>query len=151
MDTCGALHDLEGAAGDPLQLVQVLVVPAAVAAAGEEPVAAVVGDDQAVALHRQSDRLRGTAEAAETVTGLQSQAQAHRRRARGGGVTGAGGGGVAPGVAGAREGDANRMFEAAGGDLVVADETGEDRQAGGVGRGPALRSARRRAQVPFGP
>src|SRR5262245_48078787 len=54
----GALDHLEGAAGDALQLVQVLVVPALVAAAAEVPVGAVVGDDQAVALHRQRDRLR---------------------------------------------------------------------------------------------
>src|ERR1044072_3383296 len=46
----GAAHDLEGAAGDPLQLAQVLVVPAPVAAAAEEPVGAVVGDDHPVAL-----------------------------------------------------------------------------------------------------
>src|SRR3954471_20755563 len=105
MYACGALHDLEGAAGDPLQLVEVAVVPAAIAAAGEEPVAAVVGDDQAVALHRQGDRLRGAAEAAESVAGLQAQPQAHRRRARVRGVAGAVRGRMDPGVASALEGD----------------------------------------------
>src|SRR6187397_2835288 len=38
----------------------------------------------------------------------------------------------------------------AGGDLVVTDEAGEDRQAGGVGRGPAVGAAGGGAQVPFG-
>ena len=56
-----------------------------------------------------------------------------------------------PGVAGALEGDADRVVEVAGGGLVVADEAGEDRQPGGVGRGPALGAAGGGAQVPVGP
>ena len=56
-----------------------------------------------------------------------------------------------PGVAGALDGDADRVFDVAGGGLVVADEAGEDRQAGGVGRGPAVGAAGGGAQVPGGP
>ena len=70
MDACPTLHDLEGATGYPLQLVEVVVVPALVARAGEEPVGAVVGDDQPVVLHRQSDRAGSAAEAAEAVARL---------------------------------------------------------------------------------
>jgi hypothetical protein len=55
----GAADDLEGAAGDPLQLIEVLVVPAAVAGAAEEPVGAVVGDDRPVALPRVGDERDG--------------------------------------------------------------------------------------------
>ena len=36
-----------------------------------------------------------------------------------------------------------RVVDVAGGDLVVADEAGEDRQAGGVGRRPAAPAAAR--------
>ena len=54
----GAAHDLEGAAGDRLELVEVLVVPAPVAAAAEVPVGAVVGDDHPVALEGDGDRPR---------------------------------------------------------------------------------------------
>src|SRR5215218_8966135 len=115
--SCSAFHHLEGAAGDPLQLVQVLVVPAAVAGSGEEPVGAVVGNDQAVALHRQGNGLRRAAELAEAVAGREAQAQAHRRGARRVGVAGAVGGWVDPGVAGALEGDADRVVDSARGGL----------------------------------
>jgi len=57
---------------------------------------------------------------------------------------------VDPSVAGALEGDADRVVEVAGGDLVVADEAGEDRQPGGVGGGPAVGAAGGGAQVPRG-
>src|ERR1700710_3202578 len=73
-----ALDHLEGAAGDALELIEVLVVPAAVAAAAEVPVGAVVGDDQAVALHRFGDHLGAAAEAAETVAGLEPPPRPHR-------------------------------------------------------------------------
>jgi len=59
-------------------------------------------------------------------------------------------GGVDVGVAGAVEGDADGMVQAAGGDFVIADEAGEDRQAGGVGGGPSLGAQRGRGQVPLG-
>src|ERR1044072_36985 len=144
----GAAHDLEGAAGDPLQLAQVLVVPAPVAAAAEEPVGAVVGDDHPVALQRFGYDPGAAAEAAEAVAGLEAQPHSHRRGAGAGCVAGAVGGGVDPGVAGALEGDPDRVVEAAVGDLVVADEAGEDRQPGGVGRGPGVRPQGARAQVP---
>jgi hypothetical protein len=57
---------------------------------------------------------------------------------------------VNPGVAGAVEGDADRVFEVAGGDFVVADEAGEDRQAGGVGGSPAIGAEGGRVEVPGG-
>src|SRR3954454_19894051 len=63
VDAGGALDDFEGTAGDPLELVEVLVVPAGIAAAADVPVGAVVGDDHAVALHRRRDHLRLAAEA----------------------------------------------------------------------------------------
>ena len=53
-----------------------------------------------------------------------------------------------PGVAGGVEGDPDRVLDAPGADLVVADQAGEDRQPGCVGRGVAVGAQRRRAQVP---
>ena len=47
-----------------------------------------------------------------------------------------------------RRGEAERVVDRARRDLVVAREAGEDRQAGGVGRGPAGRAELVRAQVP---
>ena len=45
-------------------------------------------------------------------------------------------------------GEAQRMPDRTGRDLVVADEAGQDRQARGVGTRPAGRAKRVRAQVP---
>jgi hypothetical protein len=42
-------------------------------------------------------------------------------------------------LAGLRHGEAQGVMDGAGGDLVVAGEAGEDRQAGGVGGGPGVR------------
>src|SRR4051794_4868093 len=78
----GALHDLEGAARNPLQLVQVLVVPTPVAGAAEVPVAAVVGHQPAVLLQRLGDHLGAAAEPGEDEVRLQPQPQAHRRGVR---------------------------------------------------------------------
>src|SRR5689334_1610807 len=146
--TGGALDYLEGAAGNALQLIEVLVVPAAVATAAEEPVGSVVGDDHAVALERFGDHAGAAAEAAEPVARPEPQARPHRRRACARRVAGAVRGGMEPSVPGAVEGDADRVFEVARGDLVIADEAGEDRQPGGIGRGPRVRPAGARAQVP---
>src|SRR5437763_1101198 len=77
-----AAHDLEGAAGNRLQLIQVLVVPAMIGAAAEEPVGAVVGDDEPVLLHRHRDRMGGAVDAGDVVAGLEPQPQPHRRRVR---------------------------------------------------------------------
>src|SRR3954447_19213475 len=49
------VEDLEVRSGDRLQLVEVVVVPAGARRALEEPVRAVVGDDQPIALHRHRD------------------------------------------------------------------------------------------------
>src|SRR4051812_20160789 len=105
----GAANDLEGAARDRLQLIQVLVLPTAVAAAAEVPVGAVVGDDHPVVLEGYGDSARWAAEAAQPVARLEAEPSAHRRGIGARGVPGAVGGGVDPGVAGAVEGDSNRV------------------------------------------
>src|SRR3954449_7295018 len=69
LDRAG-LHDLERRAGDPLELVEVLVVPAPVGRAGDVPVRAVVGHDHPVRLERLGDDARLAAQAADVVGGL---------------------------------------------------------------------------------
>ena len=54
------------------------------------------------------------------------------------------------GVRGARRREADHVVDLARRDLVVADEAGQDRQAGGVAGRPAERPHRVRAQVPGG-
>ncbi len=67
------------APSDPLQRVQVRVVPPRVGRAGHEPVAAVVGDDHPVALHRGQDHPRLRRERRDVERGLEPHAHAHRR------------------------------------------------------------------------
>src|SRR3954454_18391539 len=53
-----------------------------------------------------------------------------------------------PGVPCALDGDPYRVVEVSCCDFVVADQAGEDRQSGGVSRGPRVRAPGGRAQVP---
>src|SRR5262249_59469348 len=73
------VHHLEGAAGHRLELVQVVVVPARVAGAGDEPARAVVGDHHAVLLERVEHHAGLAGEARDVEAGLQAQAQAQGR------------------------------------------------------------------------
>src|SRR5215211_9301680 len=61
------LHYLERAARDRLQLVEAVVVPAAVRRAGDEPVRPVVGVDDPVLLERPGDHKRLPAEVRQVV------------------------------------------------------------------------------------
>ena len=76
------VDDLEVAAGQAVERVQVVVVPAPVGRAAEVPRRAVVGEQRAVALQRPGDDLRLAAEAVEADARLQPHAQAHRRQRR---------------------------------------------------------------------
>src|SRR5215216_1053700 len=62
-----ALYDLEGIARDRLQLVEAVVVPAAVRRARDEPVRAVVRVDDPVVLERPGDHERLAAEVRQVV------------------------------------------------------------------------------------
>ena len=52
------------------------------------------------------------------------------------------------GVAGGGEGDADRVVDRARCHLLVTDEAGEDRQAGGIGGGEALGATVRAVEIP---
>ena len=105
---------------------------------GHVPGRAVVGEDHPVALERDGDHPRVGDRPGEVGVGLEADAQAHRRQrgarrrrrevARRVDVRLAGLGGREP----------ERVEDLARGDLVVADEAGQDRQAGGVGARPAV-------------
>src|SRR4051794_6358692 len=74
------VDDLEARSGDRLQLVEIVVVPALARRTLEEPVRPVVGDDQAVALHRHRDHARLAGEPQRVERRLQPQPHAHRRQ-----------------------------------------------------------------------
>ena len=143
-----ALHDLERATRNLLQLIEVVVVPARVRSALEEPVRAVVGVDQAIALQGRGDHRRLAGEGGGVVGGLEPETQPHRRGVGRVRIAGAVGGGADPGVAGRFERDPHRVVDHTRLDLVEAEEAGEDRQAGGVGRGEPDRAQAGVGEVP---
>src|SRR3954471_17493687 len=67
----------EGGARYGFQLVQVVVVPPRIRRSLEEPVAAVVGDDQSVALHRRGNDPRLTSQRVDIEVGAQPEPHAH--------------------------------------------------------------------------
>ena len=112
--------------------------PLGVLLALEVPRRSVVGEDEAVALHRHHDPTREPPIAGQRIGGLQPEAGAHGRVGeavlRAGVVLGR------PEVVptGHVGGEPDRMADPAGLHLVPPQQTGQDRQAGGVRGGPAL-------------
>src|SRR3981081_2311820 len=74
------LHDFQVAAFHTLARAQGLMVPAIVGRAGDEPVAAIVGEDKSVSFKATQNSLRGFGKFGDVVIRLQSHAQAHRRQ-----------------------------------------------------------------------
>ena len=141
------VHRLEGRARHRLELVEVGVVPLAVGGAGQEPVRAVVGDEHAVGLEALQDDPGRAVVAAQVEGRLQPEPGAHRRDVRIGGGAGLVGGRADVAALGGGHGEPQRVVDVAGQHLVAADQAGQDRQPGGVGRGPAGRPERVRVQV----
>src|SRR5579871_1320539 len=142
------VHDLEVAPLDLPDLREPLLVPARVGGARDEPVRAVVGDDHPVLLESVQDDLDLLGEARHVDLRLEPDPEPHGRKAR---VRA-----PAREVAGRAYVAALRLLHgepesvldrSLGHGLVVADEAGEDREAGGVGRGPARLPQVIRAQV----
>ena len=107
----------------------------------EVPVAAVVGDDQPVVLHRGEDHLRVAAVPRHVEPGLQAEPGPHRW------ATAVAAPRLMPGrpevpLAGAIDRESDRVIDRAGVHLIPPHEAGEDRQSRRVGRRP-----RRRSQV----
>ena len=86
----------------------------------------------------------------EVEVGVQTQPQAHRRQAGVGAVRREVGRWMDVAGLGARDGDAQGVVDAPGVDFVVAGEQRKDRQAGGVGGGPAFGTQGVAAQVEDG-
>jgi len=135
----------------PAKAVQVVVLPGRIGGTADVPVRAVVGQDHPVALERGEDHPRLGAEAADIHRSLEPHPQAHGRQV-GRGVAAC----VVPGrvemrLAGGGEGEAEGMVDHPGGHLVVAGQSGQDRQPGGVGAGPAVRTQGIGAEIPDRP
>ncbi len=148
VDQPGRVDDLEVPAGDDVELVHDVVVEARVARAADVPGRAVVGEDHPVALERLGDGPGVGREARRVIRRLEPDAQPHRRERRRGRVAGVVAGRIDVGLAGAVGREPQRVADRPGGDLVVADETGQDRQAGRIGARPAGRPEGVGAQVP---
>src|SRR5688572_14540350 len=78
------LHDLEIAAPQRGKgRIEQVVVPARVVRPGDVEIRSVVGDDQAVRLHRLKDLPQRLGESGDVHTRLEPQTRAHRQRAGG--------------------------------------------------------------------
>ena len=147
----GLVDRIERARRHLLELVDQGCWPPRIGGSAEVPVGAVVGQDQPVVLHGPQDHLRLGRVARDVVARLQTEPCAHGREVgvarRSGLVTGR------PEIRRVRRlgrhpdgvGDRARQH------LVVAEQTRQDGQAGGVRRGPSGRTERVRTEVPDGP
>ncbi len=144
----GLVDGLEGAGRHLLELVDECARPRRISRAPEIPVRAVVGQDQAVLLHRPEDDLGLGREGRDVEARLQPETGAHRGEV---GIVGR-----ARGVARRPdEGIVRRVGRHADGvgdaarlHLVVAQEPRQDRQPGGVRRRPPAGAQRVRIEVP---
>ena len=145
----GRVHGLEVGAGEPVQLVEDIVVEARVGHARHVPRRAVVGEDHPVALERDCDHLGLRRQAGKIGRRLEADPQPHRRQAGAGRARRVVAGGVEVRLAGDRCGEPERMEDPAGGQLVVAHEPREDRQTCRVGGRPVERAERVRVEIPL--
>src|SRR6202044_1701102 len=144
----GLVDRLEVLGRDVLEQRHQVIGPLREGGAAEVPVAAVVGQDQAVVLHFDQDglgvgavRLRRSTEAGHVEARLEAEAGAHRRPAGDAAgarlvpgrpdIGGRGGLGGEPDRVRDRRAGADRLL-----DLRVVQQPGQDRQPGRVGRGP---------------
>ena len=146
------VHRLEGAGRHLLELVDQRERPPGVGGAPEVPVGSVVGQDQPVVLHGPQDHLGLGRVARDVEAGLEPEPGPHGRQV----------GGCSTLPASCRAGQRNDVSVAwaviadgvgdrARQHLVVAQQSGQDGQPGGVGRRPAGGSEGVRAEVPDGP
>ena len=143
----GRVDRLEVRSEQLTERVQVAVVPARVGLARDVPGRSVVGEHDAVFLHRSQDHLDVGRIGRDVEAGLQPEAFAHARVLRAGqrrGVVAGGPDELAPRL---RHGEADRVLDLAAQHLVVGDQPGHDRQAGRVGGGPGRRPQRVRFQI----
>jgi hypothetical protein len=144
------LDDVEIGSGDGAELVEVGVVPSRVRCTGDIHGRAVVGEDEAVFFHGVEDDLIGGGESGDIEAGFEAKTRAHRQSggvARGGGPVGSWR--SEPG-AGILQCETNRVMDGAGGDFVVADESREDGEPGGVGAGPGVGALLVSEKIPDG-
>src|SRR6476620_9480127 len=114
------VDDFEVRAGQLLEAMQVVAVPARVGCPGDVRRRAVVGQQHAVLLERGEDHPRLRAKPADVDGGFQSKPQAHRRERGAGIVAGLVAGRVDVRRPSERGGEAKRVVDEAGGNLVVA-------------------------------
>src|SRR3954452_18172183 len=128
--------------------VEVVVVPALVRRARDVPGRSVVRQDHPVALEGDEDGTGLLREAVHVETCLEAQALAHRRKIRVGQARREVPRGVDERLARAVRREAQRVVDAALLQVLVAREPRQDRQAGGVCRGPSLWPDLVRLQTP---
>ena len=139
----GNVHHFKIRSVQAAQIVQVVIVPARIRRAGKEPGRAVIGDHHAVLLERAQDDLVGRRKAGNIEVRAQPEANAHGRILRPGQARRVMPRGPHERAPGLRNRKTQRVADLARQDLVIADQAGEDRQAGRIGRGPAPTAAAR--------
>lgn len=105
---------------------------------GDGPFDAVVGDDHAVALEGGEDGAGFWREAGRIEVGAEAESFAHAWEVGIGEGAGEMGGGGDIGSAGAFDGDTESVVDATAFQFVPADDSGEEREPGGIGGSPAI-------------
>src|SRR5262249_45586826 len=146
----GDLEDIEIRGGYGVEIVEGGVVPARVRGPGDVHRGAVVGEGEAVFFHGVENDLIGSGEGGDIEAGFEAEPLAH---GRGGGVAGGGspvGGWWCETGAGILERKTNRVIDGTGGDFVVANQSGKDGEACGVGAGPGVGALLVGEEIPDG-
>src|SRR6185369_11717447 len=128
---------LEIGAVDQAQFVKVVVIPARIGRAGNVPRGSIVGQHHAVFLKRSQDHLVRRREARDVETGAQAEARAHRRVLRAGQAGRIVASRPYEGSLRLRYREADGVANFSGGDLVVTQQPGKNREARGIRGGPS--------------
>jgi hypothetical protein len=146
----GHLDDVEIGSLNVAEIVEVGIVPAIIGSAAEVHGRAIVGEDEAVFLEGVENDLIGGRETGDVERRFEAEAHAHGWSVLVGRVGGPVRGGRNESRGCALNREANSVLDGAGGDFVVANEAGEDGEAGGVGAGPGVRALLVGEKIPNG-
>src|SRR5262245_60474836 len=122
------------------------IVPARVHRTRDIQIAPVVGNDEAIGLHRAEDVLRDGRETRNVRRRFETEPGAHRERVRRAARPMRGGPDITVGLA---HGHAKRMTDPSALRLVIAHETRQNRKTRGVGRRPPLGAPRVRGEIEY--
>ena len=151
----GSIHQVAGInhlqviAYDLVELMEIVVTPASIWCAADEPGRAIIGEDHAIFLQRGEDHPVLDWETGDVHVGLQTHPQPHRWQT---GIVASRTCIMASRVevrtAGTWHGEPQRMVDAAAEDLIVAHQARQNGQACRIGAGPSIGPQRIGMQIP---